>query len=138
MAFKQCVCKNHPNHHMEYDDLEVRSKFVTPRTDKKTHRELTHEGKWKITTLKKEILTITHPSHAGPKIDILNSEKNQYFLVVNHTTNAAFPVRKDLFRQAYEKPTPAKKKDVKGDKNLAKKPKKAPEKVEKKSMTYHP
>ena len=118
--FKQCVCKNHPSHHMEYDELKVGNPYVKGWTEKKAKKELIGSGpnigKWRVTFLERDFFKITHPTHTGPVFNLLRAEAEQYWLVVDHTGKSAFPVLKTLFATNYEKPTPGKKKPLVGTK----------------------
>jgi len=122
MPFKQCFHKKDSKlaqHHIEYDDLEVRSKFVTTKHEIKKEKVPQPNGFLKLVVVaERTILRISYPDYSSPVFSILNQEKEKYYLVVNHTLKSAYPVEKDLFHQYYSNkaPTPGSKKEVKGDK----------------------
>ena len=107
MALRRVICNNLYLHRMEYDELELGNAYVQLK-----------DGK----------LIITYPTHVGPVFKIELKKKHLYYLVVNHTTKTAFPVKKARFNNgAYRLLTPKQEKKVKRLVDVFDDHKKAPE-----------
>ena len=125
--FKKCTWKASPSDDCEYSPLNTSSKFVTLETKKRTVRELAPKKKPKGTEPGylaekgyrdidhvKELLHVKYPDYDVNTDTILAREREQYWLVVNHTTKSAKAVLKSIFPKFYSEGQSFQKK-VKGD-----------------------
>ena len=105
LSFQKAILKSSPTENIEFCNLKTGNKFVQVKVEKKTVRVKDDKsrivGRYINQTLEKELLGVSYPQMDVNVIWIPAQERNQYFLVVNHTLKRANPVLKSKFDEFY-------------------------------------
>lgn len=106
LSFTKATWKHHPDHDVEYCNLQAGNKFVRVETETKVVNELIKkenlaEGYFKDVTYTRDFLLVSYPQYDVNEIKVNAEERDQYFLVVNHTIRRANPVLKHKFEWNY-------------------------------------
>ena len=122
MSFRKCQLRSRPSDDCEYSDLKFGSKFVKVKEIHKKGRKLVIDKdkfrNYRDVDLVRSELIISYPGVHGFTDVKPESDKEKYYLVVNHTEKSAFAVLRKDFDKFYSVSKVHKK--AKGDSGLDK------------------